>query len=103
MLKHRVVTQNYALLRSFSQFFSNSPYRICTSKMASIRKQEAGTWHVRVRRKGRSISENFVRYEDAKRWAVDAERQIDRGETPTVSRVGKLKPSASSSTFISAT
>jgi hypothetical protein len=59
--------------------------------MASIRKQEAGTWRVQVRRKGRSVSENFVRYEDAKRWAVDAERQIDRGETPTVSRVGKLK------------
>jgi len=59
--------------------------------MASIRKQEAGTWRVQVRRKGRSVSENFIRYEDAKRWAVDAERQIDRGETPTVSRVGKLK------------
>lgn len=59
--------------------------------MASIRKQEAGTWRVQVRRKGRSVSENFVRYEDAKRWAVDAERQIDRGENPTVSRVGKLK------------
>jgi integrase len=59
--------------------------------MASIRKQEAGTWRVQVRRKGRSASENFVRYEDAKRWSVDAERQIDRGETPTVSRVGKLK------------
>jgi hypothetical protein len=59
--------------------------------MASIRKQEAGTWRVQVRRKGRSASENFVRHEDAKRWAIDAERQIDRGETPTVSRVGKLK------------
>ena len=59
--------------------------------MASIRKQDAGTWRVQVRRKGRSVSENFIRYEDAKRWAVDAERQIDRGETPAVSRVGKLK------------
>jgi hypothetical protein len=59
--------------------------------MASIRKQEAGTWRVQVRRKGRSVSETFVRHEDAKRWAVDAERQIDRGETPKVSRVGKLK------------
>jgi hypothetical protein len=59
--------------------------------MASIRKQEAGTWRVQVRRKGRTVSENFVRHEDAKRWAMDAERQIDRGETPTVSRVGKLK------------
>ena len=59
--------------------------------MASIRKQEAGTWRVQVRRKGRSFIENFVRYEDAKRWAVDAERQIDRGETPTLSRIAKLR------------
>lgn len=59
--------------------------------MASIRKQKAGAWRVQVRRKGRSVSENFVRYEGAKQWAVDTERQIDRGETPTVSRVGKLK------------
>jgi integrase len=59
--------------------------------MASIRKQESGAWRVQVRRKGRSVSETFVRHEDAKRWSVDAERQIDRGESPTVSRIGKLK------------
>ena len=59
--------------------------------MASISKQTSGSWRVQVRRKGRSVSENFVRYEDAKHWAVDAERQIDRGEAPTLSRVGKLK------------
>jgi ABC-type nitrate/sulfonate/bicarbonate transport system ATPase subunit len=59
--------------------------------MASICKQKAGTWRVQIRRKGRSLSENFVRHEDAKRWAVDAERQIDRGQTPTPSRVGRLK------------
>lgn len=58
--------------------------------MASIRKQKAGTWRAQVRRKGRSVSENFVRYEDAKRWAIDAERQIDRGEAPTPSRIGRL-------------
>lgn len=59
--------------------------------MASIRKQKAGTWRVQVRRKGRSVSENFVRYEDAKSWAIDTERQIDRGETPTPSRIGRLR------------
>jgi integrase len=59
--------------------------------MASIRKQKSGSWRVQVRRKGRSVSENFVRHEDAKRWGVDAERQIDRGDSPTTSRVGKLK------------
>lgn len=58
--------------------------------MASIRKQKSGAWRVQVRRKGRSVSENFIRYEDAKRWAIDAERQIDRGETPAHSRIGKL-------------
>ena len=59
--------------------------------MASILKQASGAWRVQVRRKGRSVSETFVRYEDARRWAVDAERQIDRGETPAPSRIGKLQ------------
>jgi integrase len=60
-------------------------------KMASIRKQKSGNWRVQVRRKGRAVSECFIRYEDAKRWAVDAERRIDRGETPTTSRIAKLR------------
>ena len=45
--------------------------------MASIRKKKSGSWRAQVRRKGRSVSENFVRYEDAKHWAVDA-RTSDR-------------------------
>lgn len=59
--------------------------------MASIRKQKSGVWRVQVRRKGRSVSENFIRHEDAKQWAVDAERAIDRGEAPTISRVSRTK------------
>lgn len=59
--------------------------------MASIRKQKSGRWRVQVRRKGRAVSETFVRYEDAKAWAVDAERQIDRGETPRQSQVARVK------------
>lgn len=59
--------------------------------MASIRKQESGNWRVQVRRKGRALSESFVRYEDAKRWGIDAERQIDRGETPSTSRIAKVR------------
>lgn len=59
--------------------------------MASISKQSAGTWRAQVRRKGRSISENFLRYEDAKRWALETERQIDRGETPVASRIARLQ------------
>ena len=59
--------------------------------MASIHKEKSGTWRVQVRRKGRCLSETFIRYDDAKKWGVNAERQIDRGETPTLSRVGKLQ------------
>jgi integrase len=81
----------YAETRRFTPQFDISLHRICTAKMASIRKQKSGAWRVQVRRKGRSVSENFIRYEDAKRWAVDAERQIDRGEAPATSRIGKLK------------
>ena len=57
--------------------------------MASIRKQRSGAWRVQVRRKGRTLSETFVRYDDAKKWGVDAERQIDRGETPTLARTAQ--------------
>jgi len=59
--------------------------------MASIRKQKSGAWRVQVRRKGRTLSETFVRYDDAKKWGAEAERQIDRGETPTLSRTAKLR------------
>ncbi|QTC90331.1 site-specific integrase [Brevundimonas goettingensis] len=58
--------------------------------MASIRRQKSGRWRVQVRRKGRALSETFVRYEDAKIWAVEAEREIDRGESPRKSRISKL-------------
>jgi len=59
--------------------------------MASIRKQKSGAWRVQVRRKGRTLSETFVRYDDAKKWGAEAERQIDRGETPTLARTAKLR------------
>jgi integrase len=59
--------------------------------MASIRKQKSGHWRAQVRRKGRSLSETFLGYEDAKRWAADAERKIDRGETPSSPRIAKLR------------
>ena len=58
--------------------------------MASIRRQKSGRWRVQVRRKGQSASETFVRYEDAKAWGVDAERQIDRGEVPRASQIARL-------------
>lgn len=58
--------------------------------MASIRRRKSGRWRVQVRRKGQSASETFVRYEDAKPWGVDAERQIDRGEVPRASQIARL-------------
>jgi len=59
--------------------------------MATFTKLKSGSWRVQIRRKGRYVSETFVRREDARRWALDAERQIDRGQTPANSRIGRLK------------
>ncbi|MBP7648288.1 MAG: site-specific integrase [Phenylobacterium sp.] len=59
--------------------------------MASIRKQKSGAWRAQVRRKGQSLSETFVRHADAKGWALDAERQIDRGETPLDARIARIR------------
>lgn len=58
--------------------------------MASFTKLPSGTWRVQVRHKGRYVSETFLRKDDARRWAVEAETKIDRGETPTPSRVARL-------------
>ena len=45
--------------------------------MATIAKAKSGNWRVQVRRKGRYVSETFVRREEARRWVLDAESQID--------------------------
>lgn len=59
--------------------------------MASTRKQKSGRWRVQVRRTGRALSESFILHDNAKSWAVDTERQNDRGETPTRSRIAKRR------------
>ena len=59
--------------------------------MATFTKLKSGSWRVQVRRKGRYVSETFLRREDARRWATDAEHQVDRGDTPTPSRIARLK------------
>jgi hypothetical protein len=46
--------------------------------MAFIRKQKSRRWRVQVQCKGRSLSESFVRFEGARSWALETERQIDR-------------------------
>ncbi len=59
--------------------------------MATYSKLPSGSWRVQVRRKGRYISETFVKRDDARRWATEAEGRIDRGETPTPSRAARLR------------
>lgn len=59
--------------------------------MATYTKLSSGSWRVQVRRKGRYVSETFLRRDDARRWATETERQVDRGEMPTKSRIARLK------------
>lgn len=59
--------------------------------MATYTKLPSGTWRVQVRRKGRYISETFIKRDDARRWASDTESQIDRNQTPTRSKVARLR------------
>lgn len=59
--------------------------------MATFTKLSSKSWRVQVRRKGRYVSETFLRREDARRWATEAERQIDRDETPNKSRIARRK------------
>jgi integrase len=58
--------------------------------MATFSRLSSGSWRAQVRRKGRYVSETFLRREDARQWATDAERQIDRGGTPNPSRIARL-------------
>jgi integrase len=51
--------------------------------MATFTKLKSGSWRVQVRRKGKYVNESFLRRRDAEEWALDVERRIDRGESPT--------------------
>ncbi|HEY8616283.1 site-specific integrase [Phenylobacterium sp.] len=59
--------------------------------MATFTKLASGSWRAQVRRKGRYVSETFLRREDARAWATEAERSIDRGLIPPPSRVKRLR------------
>ncbi len=59
--------------------------------MAAFTKLASGSWRAQVRRKGRYVSETFLRREDARTWATEAERSIDRGLPPAQSRVKRLR------------
>ncbi len=58
--------------------------------MATFTRLNSGSWRAQVRRNGRYVSETFLRREDARQWATDAERRIDRGGTPSPSRIARL-------------
>ena len=59
--------------------------------MASIRKQASGRWRAQVRLKGATASDTFARRRDAQDWAIDREREIERGETPKTRRIEGLQ------------
>jgi integrase len=58
--------------------------------MPTIAKLPSGSWRVQVRRKGRYVSETFLRRDDALRWSRLAELSVDRNETPVSTRIGRL-------------
>jgi hypothetical protein len=51
--------------------------------VATITRLEAGSWRVQVRRKGKYVSETFLRRKDAEEWSIDIVRRIDRQELTT--------------------
>ena len=50
--------------------------------MAAIVKLPSGSWRAQVRRKGRYVTGTFLRQKDAQQWALEVERNIDRGLDP---------------------
>jgi hypothetical protein len=58
--------------------------------MPTIAKLPSGSWRAQVRRKGRYVSETFLRRDDALRWSRLAELSVDRNETPVSPRIGRL-------------
>ncbi len=59
--------------------------------MATFTKLPSGSWRTQVRRKGKYISETFLRRKDAEQWALETERSIDRGEPPTAEKIREAK------------
>ena len=66
----------------------------CTHRgtnLASFVKLPAGSWRAIVRRKSRLYQRDLRRKDDARAWALVAERQIDRGGAPKASRTARLR------------
>jgi hypothetical protein len=84
---HTNLRQNTTLFATFRSLSAHGAH----TKLATYTKLSSDSWRVQVRRKGRYVSETFPRRDDARRWATDAERQIDRGEAPSKSRIARPK------------
>src|SRR5689334_11957601 len=50
--------------------------------MATLFQLPSGNWRVQIRRKGRYLSETFLRHQDAEAWARANEIRIDQGRKP---------------------
>lgn len=59
--------------------------------MASITRLRSGSYRVQIRRKGRYASETFMRRDDARKWARQAETPVDQGLPPNRSSVARLR------------
>lgn len=55
--------------------------------MATLVKLNSGRWRAQVRRDGHTLGRTFTNKMDARNWAIDREREIERGETPKSARV----------------
>lgn len=58
--------------------------------MASIIKLPSGACRVQIRRKGRYVSETFLRRDDAHLWARQTETRVDQELAPNKSAVSRL-------------
>lgn len=59
--------------------------------MATYSKLPSGNWRVQIRRKGRYISETFLKRDDTRRWATETESRIDRGQSPLPAKAARLR------------
>jgi integrase len=55
--------------------------------MATLVKLNSGRWRAQVRREGHVLGRTFTSKADARNWAIDREREIERGETPKNAKV----------------
>ena len=83
-------TPLYAFERPRTPHFYDQVHTERTRKMATFTKLQSGNWRVQVRHKARYINETFLRKDDARRWALETEVKIDRGETPARSAIARL-------------